>query len=134
MTKVESRILEIVSESPTGSAIDLVIARLVNEGISVDDARLRVRWLLKCHRLWLNPDMRLEVVAKEPCASTSGQVVIDYTNWKGERSTRTIIPIGLRFGASEWHADEQWLLEAHDVERGVTRTFAMVSIHSWRSG
>jgi len=59
------------------------------------------------------------------------EVVIDYTNWRGERALRHIRPLTIRFEATEWHPEEQWILRAVDVERGATRDFAMSSIHSW---
>lgn len=59
------------------------------------------------------------------------KVIIDYTNWKGERSIRTIIPIRIYWGSNEWHKEEQWLLEAHDLEKQALRNFAMKDIHSW---
>ncbi len=68
--------------------------------------------------------------------SLPGQVVvIDYTNWRGERSERRIIPNmeSLWFGFNDWHREAQWLLDAYDVEKGELRTFAMRDIHSWHS-
>lgn len=59
-------------------------------------------------------------------------VVIDYTNWRGERSERIVAPKCISFGANEWHADPQWLLFAFDLKRGVFREFAMKDIHSWQ--
>lgn len=59
------------------------------------------------------------------------EVVIDYTNWRGERGERKIWPRRIRFEATEWHKGEQWLLEAIDVEKGELRLFAMKDIHSW---
>ena len=58
-------------------------------------------------------------------------VRIDYTNWRGERSSRVIIPVTHRWGSNEWHPDEQWLLDAHDVAKNAERTFACKDIHSW---
>jgi predicted DNA-binding transcriptional regulator YafY len=60
------------------------------------------------------------------------EVLIDYTNWRGERRERRIRPLGLFFENNEWHPDTQWLLEAVDVESGELRTFALASIHSWK--
>jgi predicted DNA-binding transcriptional regulator YafY len=60
------------------------------------------------------------------------EVVIDYTNWRGERAMRRVRPLSVRFEATEWHPDQQWLLRAVDVERGHTRDFAMSNIHSWQ--
>jgi predicted DNA-binding transcriptional regulator YafY len=59
------------------------------------------------------------------------QVRIDYTNWKGERGVRVIIPYSIVFDANEFHKEEQWLLEAFDVSKNVMRTFAMKGIHLW---
>lgn len=58
-------------------------------------------------------------------------ITIDYTNWRGERSQRRILPHSLRYGTNQWHPTEQWLLAAHDLDRDEEREFAMVSIHSW---
>lgn len=59
-------------------------------------------------------------------------VLIDYTNWRGERSIRRVWPLSIRFENNEWHPDTQWLLEAVDIDRATVRTFAMSSIHSWQ--
>ena len=59
-------------------------------------------------------------------------VRIDYTNWRGERRERLIIPTGFaHFGSNEWHPDTQWMLEAVDVDDMKTKDFAMKDIHSW---
>ena len=59
------------------------------------------------------------------------EVIIDYTNFRGERALRRIRPLSIRFEATEWHEDVQWLMRAVDVERGATRDFAIKDIHSW---
>lgn len=59
-------------------------------------------------------------------------VVIDYTNHRGERSKRWIRPIGIMFGASEWHPTQQWILRAYDHGKAAMRSFAIKDIHSWR--
>lgn len=66
-------------------------------------------------------------VTKEPSVAVN----IDYTNWRGERSIRTIIPYSIRFGISGWHTEPQWLLRAFDVDKGDDREFAMADIHRW---
>lgn len=58
-------------------------------------------------------------------------VDIIYTNYRGETSFRCIIPGKIWFGATQWHPDEQWLLDAYDVTKKVTRSFAMKDIQSW---
>lgn len=61
------------------------------------------------------------------------EVVIDYTNWRGERAMRRIRPLTIRFENTEWHQEAQWLLRAVDIARGATRDFAMRDIHSWKT-
>lgn len=58
-------------------------------------------------------------------------VTIDYTNWKGERSIRTIEPIKIIFEENTYHKPAQWLLVANDIEKNALRTFALKDIHSW---
>lgn len=57
-------------------------------------------------------------------------VALDYTNWKGERSQRRVVPIRIYFGSTEYHTEEQFLLEALDIDKGTNRTFAMKDIHN----
>lgn len=61
-------------------------------------------------------------------------VEIDYTNWKGERKKRTILPRpgGVVFEGNKFHPKPQWILYAMDVEKKEERGFAMENIHSWR--
>jgi predicted DNA-binding transcriptional regulator YafY len=67
-------------------------------------------------------------------ADPKQEVLIDYTNWRGERAMRRIRPLGtVTFENNEWHPETQWLLEAVDLETMSNRTFAMANIHSWRS-
>lgn len=58
-------------------------------------------------------------------------VTIDYTNWRGERSERIIIPLEIVFESNQWHPEPQWLLRAWDVEKKAERLFALQTIHSW---
>lgn len=57
--------------------------------------------------------------------SSAPPVTLTYTNWKGETSERTIIPMSVWFGKTTWHPEEQWLLEAFDVEKNAMRDFAL---------
>jgi hypothetical protein len=62
------------------------------------------------------------------------EVIIDYTNWRGERSIRRIVPIHMFWGSNEWHPEPQWLLDADDGDKGEPRIVAMKDIHSWKPG
>jgi hypothetical protein len=48
-----------------------------------------------------------------------------YTNYRGETSERRLTPKGLRYGASEWHREPQWLLTAYDWDKEADREFAL---------
>ena len=58
-------------------------------------------------------------------------VRIDYTNYKGERRHRTILPSRIDFRSTYWHPKPQWLLMAFDVDKQVWRSFAIKDIHDW---
>lgn len=60
------------------------------------------------------------------------KVTIRYTNYRGETADRTIIPKRLRFASSEWHPEEQWLLDAYDIDREAERSFAIKDIINWK--
>jgi predicted DNA-binding transcriptional regulator YafY len=59
------------------------------------------------------------------------EVEIVYTNWKNVRATRTIQPIEIWFGKTNYHPEDQWLLKAFDREKGEERDFAMKDIEGW---
>jgi hypothetical protein len=54
---------------------------------------------------------------------------MDYTNHKGVRSTRHLVPKVLCFGSNTWHPEPQWLLEAYDTDKHTVRTFALNGFH-----
>lgn len=52
----------------------------------------------------------------------------EYKNWKGETNKRTVVPYKVWFGSTEFYKEEQWFLNAFDVEKGAERNFAMKDI------
>ena len=60
------------------------------------------------------------------------RIEIDYTNHRGERRVRSIIPLEIKFGHTTYHPQSQMLLRAMDAERNVERTFAIANIHELR--
>lgn len=67
-----------------------------------------------------------------PIATWSAySVMIDYTNHRGERGVREIVPYSIVYGANEYHPDQQWLLLGWDVAKRAERTFTVKDIHRW---
>ena len=58
-------------------------------------------------------------------------VKILYTNWKGVTSYRNIIPQSIEFKSTEWHPNEQWILNAFDIDKNDIRGFALKDIKEW---
>ncbi len=59
-------------------------------------------------------------------------ITILYKNWKGEIGYRRILPQGIRFASSEFHPEEQWLLDAFDLDKQAQRAFAVRDILEWK--
>lgn len=55
-------------------------------------------------------------------------VKILYTNRKGETKYRNIIPKNIEFKSTKWHKDEQWILNAFDIDKWEDRGFAIKDI------
>ena len=55
-------------------------------------------------------------------------IEIGYTNYRGEYSVRRILPIGIWFGSTEYHKEEQWIMHAFDFGKEENRDFAMKDI------
>ncbi len=64
--------------------------------------------------------------------SSGRDVVIDYTNYRGERDTRTITPHHIWWGFTKHHPKPQWLLHAYCHTKQATRDFALADIHNWK--
>jgi predicted DNA-binding transcriptional regulator YafY len=57
------------------------------------------------------------------------ECTIDYTNHRGERKKRMIVPYELWFGESPYHSGPQMFLNAYDFKRNEERDFAINGIH-----
>lgn len=62
-----------------------------------------------------------------PMPNRSRIQTVRYRNYRGEVSTRHIIPLGVWFGVSEFHASEgeQWFVKAYDIDKEDNRDFAL---------
>jgi len=61
-------------------------------------------------------------------------VTIDYTNYRGERATRRIVPVRMDWGKNQYHTKPCWMITALDCDKDEIRTFAIKDIHSWVEG
>ena len=61
----------------------------------------------------------------------SNSIKFEYTNWKGIKSKRNIIPIKLIFESNQYYGDNKnlWLLMAFDIDKQDVRSFAVEDIH-----
>lgn len=55
----------------------------------------------------------------------NGASVVAYRNYRGEVSIRTFWPRRVWFGSTEYHPEEQWLLDVWDVDKDAERTYAL---------
>lgn len=51
-----------------------------------------------------------------------------YVNYRGEVSKRYVEPLRMYYGNTEFHPENQWLLEAFDLEKKAVRDFAVKDI------
>lgn len=75
--------------------------------------------------------MQDEQVAGLDPKAKQNPIQVRYTNYRGQTEIRTIIPLRFCFGSTEYHPEEQWLLEVWDVQKNALRTYALKDIHQW---
>lgn len=74
--------------------------------------------------------LRFEQFTMHDCVDEA--VTLDYTNHKGERGVRKVVPLNIFFGTSEWHpGPAQWFMNVLDLDRSAARVYAMKDIHHW---
>ena len=64
-------------------------------------------------------------------ASEQHAIKVRYKNWRSEVALREITPKRIFWGATEWHKEEQWLLEVFDWGRHEERVYALKDIEQW---
>jgi len=58
----------------------------------------------------------------------SAPITFGYINYRGEGGVRKAIPKSLRWGKTEWHPEECWLLLAWDMDKQADREFCLTDI------
>lgn len=53
------------------------------------------------------------------------KIEMQYTNYRGVCSKRTIIPYKIEFRSTSYHPEPQWILTAYDFSRDDMRDFAL---------
>lgn len=76
------------------------------------------------------PDDVISILGNKKIEDVAIKVV--YKNWKEEVSLRTIIPLSIYFGNTEFHKDGQWLMKVWDVDKKDYRTYALRDIQEWK--
>jgi hypothetical protein len=95
------------------------------------EVKLEPGWLKKDSALAEAQAAAITAALMGGVASTHERSVwIDYTNWRGERAWRHIMPIGISFG-SQWNPEPQWILRAIDNDKSALREFALADIHKF---
>ena len=61
-------------------------------------------------------------------ANDAETVQILYRNYRGETNMRRVRPSRIWFGATAWHPEAQWLMDAVDLDKGAERSFALCDI------
>ena len=57
-------------------------------------------------------------------------MVVDFTNWRGERRTRRFLPTGaVEFGSTNWHPEPHYYMPCLDMETGETRDCPLANFH-----
>jgi hypothetical protein len=70
----------------------------------------------------------IEKVNKLQTTSINPPIKVKYKNWKGEVGIRTIIPKLVYYGRTDYHPQNQWLLDVWDVDKNAPRTYALMDI------
>lgn len=58
-------------------------------------------------------------------------VKVKYKNYRGEVALRSIVPIEIYWGQTEYHPYDQWLLKVWDVEKNAERIYAFKDIQEF---
>lgn len=95
--------------------------------------------------LWDDSDPSVKKIGKGHVAVTiiteetamEREISIRYRNYKGVIGWRRIIPTRIYYGSTDFHPEDQWLLESHDLDKNLPRTFAFKDIleikdHTWK--
>jgi len=52
-------------------------------------------------------------------------ILLTYKNWRGELTTRYVLPVRVWRGRTEYHPETQWILTAYCMTKKERRDFAL---------
>jgi len=70
-------------------------------------------------------------VGSHPAILLDRAVKVKYANYRGEVGIRSIIPMEVYWGQTEYHPHDQWLLKVWDVEKNAERIYAFKDIQEF---
>ena len=70
-------------------------------------------------------------IGSHPAILINRAVRVKYSNYRGEVAIRTVIPLELYWGQTEYHLEDQWLLKVWDVEKNAERVYAFKDIQEF---
>lgn len=70
-------------------------------------------------------------VGSHPAIILERAVKVKYKNYRGEVAIRSIVPLELYWGQTEYHPHDQWLLKVYDVKKNAERTYAFKDIQAF---
>ena len=85
----------------------------------------------ECFMNAYNDKVSTTSVSTPPSLHLNHPIKVRYTNYRGETAVRTIVPMEVYVGKTEYHPHEQWLLKVWDVEKGAERIYALKDISQW---
>ena len=75
------------------------------------------------------PEEIKEIVRDRDVNTMEAQVM--YKNWKGDIGIRSILPLRILYGKTDYYPREQWLLKVWDFDKDDYRTYALKNIMEW---
>ncbi len=130
------RELELIKQKALRSNITIPELILYDESLDLRGKEIYVdnaEWLLQhilhaniqAITISLNPPKEyhktIDILKKSP-------LVFIYENWKGEINKRSVLPLSIWYGNTDFHKENQWFLKAIDIEKIVERDFAIKDI------
>ncbi|MDR3551363.1 MAG: hypothetical protein P4L31_08165 [Candidatus Babeliales bacterium] len=70
-------------------------------------------------------------VGSHPAIILDRAVKVRYKNYRGEVAVRSIVPMELYWGETEYHPHDQWLLKVYDIEKNTERIYAFKDIQEF---